>query len=552
MHIKTICFNMGGVMLLCTVNAQSPKITGPDEVEVGKPYTYQVEFNQADVTITDIQWNGSEIGSQSNQVPGSINNMNFFPVSSGTTKSASYIFGSDFAPTPFAKVKVEVFFNSSSSPNGTMLQATFDVEILGISDFEIIGPSEILKCCSSPLVYTADGYGPSPSSYAFSWSYPANWIVSGSATSESIILIPDGNSAGLVSCTIKRPTASNAYFKTRSKQTQLKNQFITKGNSFKQGKICYNEVLTYEVAALCSASSYNWTFPSGWIIQSGQGSNTLVVLVSNSAIDGSVLVAVSFSNGCAPVSSSFVLDVLTEAPSSVKDDKAAGSYENYHCGNWKYCFPGFSYGNLIFAEDLPSVQQWTFRTQHPFRVNGQLQVTVDYPYAVVTCQTNPAPNIGNLQIQGVNCQGASPWFTVGFVKEIDFWCTESSYPPYCECCTPPCAACPPYMVNEINPDLLNKFENNSALKGVDDAKSIFLQDLVVYPNPSTNSVNIQGYQKGSDIMIFNSSSNLVYITKQTSGPELLIDISRFVSGMYIISEYNGVEYRYTHFIKTAQ
>jgi len=546
-----------GVLCLSQAAAQAPIITGPDKVEVGIPITYQVEFNKTGITITDIKWDGDQIGQfsapGSGIVKGSINGMSIFPVSSGTTKSATYICGSDFAPTPFAVVKVMVFYTNAEFPSGTSEETELDIEILGISNFSIFGPATLLKCCNNLLTYTAIGYGgPSPSGFTFSWTFPPNWSVSGSSTSESITLVPDGITVGDIRCTIRRTAASNSYFKTRTRALTIMDQFIVKGGSFKQNKICYNEVLTYNVGALCNASSYNWTFPSGWTIQSGQGTNTVVVQVGTNAVDGSVFITAVFANGCTPVSNSFTLDVLTEAPSLVKDDKLAGSYENYHCGNWKYCFPGSSYGNLIFAEELSSVQQWTFRTQHPFRVNGQLQVTTNEPFATVSCVSNPAPNTGMLQIQGVNCQGSSPWYSVNFVKEINYWCTESVYPPYCECCTPPCAACPPYMVNEVNPDFLNQSDNNFIFKEIADAKSIVRKNITAFPNPSASTISIEWYQLGSDIIMYDSKGLVVYSSKRIRDALLTVDVSAFANGMYLISEQNGVEYRYAHFIKTAQ
>jgi len=57
---------------------------------------------------------------------------------------------------------------------------------------------------------------------------------------------------------------------------------------------------------------------------------------------------------------------------------------------------------------------------------------------------------------------------------------------------------------------------------------------------------------GSDIIMYDSKGLVVYSSKRIRDALLTVDVSAFANGMYLISEQNGVEYRYAHFIKTAQ
>jgi hypothetical protein len=53
---------------------------------------------------------------------------------------------------------------------------------------------------------------------------------------------------------------------------------------------CRNTVTTYSVSSVYGASGYTWTVPSGWVIQSGQGTATLTVKTGSSSSSGSITV----------------------------------------------------------------------------------------------------------------------------------------------------------------------------------------------------------------------------------------------------------------------
>jgi hypothetical protein len=45
--------------------------------------------------------------------------------------------------------------------------------------------------------------------------------------------------------------------------------------------VCVGTLVEYSISALAGATSYTWTVPSGWVIQSGQGSTVISVLVGS-------------------------------------------------------------------------------------------------------------------------------------------------------------------------------------------------------------------------------------------------------------------------------
>jgi len=57
---------------------------------------------------------------------------------------------------------------------------------------------------------------------------------------------------------------------------------------------CEGESVTYSISAVSGATSYTWTVPSGWTINSGQGTTSITVMVGNNSGD----VCVSACNAC--------------------------------------------------------------------------------------------------------------------------------------------------------------------------------------------------------------------------------------------------------------
>ncbi|MBC5993982.1 Ig-like domain-containing protein [Pontibacter cellulosilyticus] len=72
--------------------------------------------------------------------------------------------------------------------------------------------------------------------------------------------------------------------------------------SFSSGssKVCSGALVTYSVGAIASAQSYTWLLPSGWAIQSGQGTNSVTVTAGSS---GTISVKAVNACGEGPVTS---------------------------------------------------------------------------------------------------------------------------------------------------------------------------------------------------------------------------------------------------------
>ena len=72
--------------------------------------------------------------------------------------------------------------------------------------------------------------------------------------------------------------ASNACANSSNRTVGLNTRTATPGTiSGTATGVCASTVTTYSVSALAGATSYLWTVPSGWVIQSGQGTNSISV-----------------------------------------------------------------------------------------------------------------------------------------------------------------------------------------------------------------------------------------------------------------------------------
>jgi uncharacterized protein YbdZ (MbtH family) len=126
----------------------------------------------------------------------------------------------------------------------------------------------------------------------YNWTVPAGWtITSGQGTTS--IIVTTGNNAGNVSVSATNscgPGASRTLSVTPSSTAAPAPGPIT-GISIP----CIGQTsLTYSIAAVAGASSYNWTVPAGWTINSGQG--TISIQVTAGSVAGNVSVVAA--NGC--------------------------------------------------------------------------------------------------------------------------------------------------------------------------------------------------------------------------------------------------------------
>ena len=88
----------------------------------------------------------------------------------------------------------------------------------------------------------------------------------------------------------------------------------TPGTITGNAKACPGDVLTYSIAAVINATSYNWTAPTGATISAGQGT-TIVSLTFNSGFTATSSLSVKATNGCG-TSSSRTISISRNTPAT--------------------------------------------------------------------------------------------------------------------------------------------------------------------------------------------------------------------------------------------
>jgi len=165
----------------------------------------------------------------------------------------------------------------------------------------ISGPASL--CNGDAGIYSINQVGGATS---YNWTVPAGWtIVSGQGT--TFISVVAGSSGGQVcvsasnSCGSSSPSCINV---------NVSNVPGSPGPISGPASVCGGSTVSYSIAPVAGATSYNWTVPSGWSIVSGQGTTSINVIVGSSGGQ----VCVSASNSCGSSSPSCVSVIVESVP----------------------------------------------------------------------------------------------------------------------------------------------------------------------------------------------------------------------------------------------
>lgn len=130
---------------------------------------------------------------------------------------------------------------------------------------------------------------PPPSGVTYTWAFPGATILSGQGT--NIAQIRFGNQSGTLTVTPTNSCGSGTP-STLAIAVSLSSPAMPGAITGMQGP-CTGSSKTYSVPNIAGLL-YTWTVPTGWVISSGQGSNTINVIVGSGAGN----VAVTATNAC--------------------------------------------------------------------------------------------------------------------------------------------------------------------------------------------------------------------------------------------------------------
>ncbi|WP_192822854.1 gliding motility-associated C-terminal domain-containing protein [Rufibacter sp. LB8] len=156
--------------------------------------------------------------------------------------------------------------------------------------------------------------------------------------------------------------------------------------------------VTYSIAAVANASSYDWTYPVGWTVLNGQG--TLSITLQPNGTSGAV--AVAATNVCGTATGTTNVTIFPNAPD------AAGSIS----GPVSYCADNTEYTYSITPVAGATTYNWTIPV-------GWTLVSGEGTTSIVV---RPSTNSGSISVAGVNVCGegiaSSQAITITGVKPI--------------------------------------------------------------------------------------------------------------------------------------
>jgi large repetitive protein len=133
-----------------------------------------------------------------------------------------------------------------------------------------------IACAGATLTYSVE---PSANASSYLWTVPAGWtITSGQGTTS--ITVTAGSASGPVSLTANNECGSTNVGRVVTITTNAPN---TPDPISGPNPVCEGATATFSVEAVAGATTYNWAFPAGWTIVSGQGTRSVEVTVGSAA-----------------------------------------------------------------------------------------------------------------------------------------------------------------------------------------------------------------------------------------------------------------------------
>jgi hypothetical protein len=146
----------------------------------------------------------------------------------------------------------------------------------------------------------------------YEWQIPSGWTVVSGGNTKSITLKPDNCSAGNIRVRGKNTLCNITYYTNwstiKSVTRALATPGLISGPSF---VICADGgSKVFSIPAVPGATSYTWTFPSGWVV-SGPSNGSTITLIPNGSTGGTITVKANACSLQSPASSKVVSLNLT-------------------------------------------------------------------------------------------------------------------------------------------------------------------------------------------------------------------------------------------------
>ena len=193
---------------------------------------------------------------------------------------------------------------------GSSVARTFPVSIASLATPGTISGSGTITYPQTGVAYSVPAV---PGATTYTWTVPSGAsITSGQGSNSILVDYACGASSGNVSVTASNSCGSGG--------TNSMSVTVTTGTPATPGAISGTNTLpagvngvTYSISPVSGATSYTWTVPDGASISLGQGTTSIIVNYSCSAVSGNV--TVTASNGCGTSGARTFAITVISAPS---------------------------------------------------------------------------------------------------------------------------------------------------------------------------------------------------------------------------------------------
>lgn len=213
--------------------------------------------------------------------------------------------------------------NATAFPGGTEVCDGVDNDCDGLTDEDLtLATPAVINGTASACVAGVAGsanfsVAAIPGATTYNWTPPAGCTISAGQGTSSITLSWTATAvqSGIIGqlCVI----ASNPCVSSSQRCLAINYQVsapLTPGSISGPGKLCPGEVATFSASTVARATSYNWTVPTGMLIQSGQGSSVITVSVVAGFTGGNVTVTASNPCGTSGIRSRSLTQNLPGTP----------------------------------------------------------------------------------------------------------------------------------------------------------------------------------------------------------------------------------------------
>ena len=369
-----------------------------------------------------------------------------------------------------------------------------------------------------------------PSATQYNWTLPSGWTITQGNNTNSI-QATSGTTGGTVQVTAQNSCGTSAA--SQKLVVVLPSNLGTAGSINGSQALCMNVVGSYSITTVAGATSYTWTYPSGWNVSGASNSNAITLTPSTNAVSGQITVAAA--NNCGnstPASLSVQVNAAPalgaiNGPTTVCLGKNASYKVNVTgTGTIAWTNPGLQVvsgtgtDSLYVlavgpagANSLSVSAQNTCGTATPA---SQSVTIVDTPQVTITQQGN------DLTLNNVN-GGSIVWYQNGVVINTNL-----------PTITPSTTGS--YQAQITNSNGCTGWTNvfNYIVNGLSDVTSNAA--IKIYPNPAKDIaiIHINANQLGEELKVTDANGRVVNKLKMTE-TDLILVVKEYSKGLYLIS-----------------